>query len=92
MTTEKIDAESIKAAAQRIQAAGVIIDVQPDIDWLDIDASSLEGLPNDGIFFLEGESAAGLISEARAYADLFSVPFDDTLAFVVEGYLGNFEP
>lgn len=74
-----------------MQAAGVIMDVEPDNDCLNIDASSRQGLPNNGIFFLKGEKVAGLISEARAYADLFSVPFDDALAFVVEGYLDNFE-
>jgi len=71
-----------------MQDAGVIIDSESPADRLDIDARSLEGIPDKGVFFLEGESAANLISEAQAYAEGFT--FDEALAFVVEGYLDNY--
>jgi hypothetical protein len=79
--------DQIVAAAKRMQDAGVIIDCEPADDWLDIDATSLDGLSNEVVFFLEGEAAANLISEAMAYAD--GVSFDEALAFVVEGFLEN---
>src|ERR1700756_197924 len=53
-------AQRIKAAALRMQDAGVSIDSEADADRLDIDARSLEGIPGEGVFFLEGESAANL--------------------------------
>ncbi|MEM5371886.1 hypothetical protein V4C53_38515 [Paraburkholderia azotifigens] len=80
-------AQRIKAAAMRMRDAGVIIDSEADADRLDIDERSLEGIPDERVFSLEGESAANLISAAQAYAE--GVPFDEALAFVVEGYLDN---
>jgi hypothetical protein len=82
-------AQRIKAAAMRMQDAGVIIDSEADADRLHIDARSLEGIPDESVFFLEGEPAANLISEAQAYAE--GVTFDEALAFVVEGYLDNYK-
>ncbi|MGF6472674.1 hypothetical protein [Paraburkholderia youngii] len=55
-------AARIKAAAQRMQ--GVIIEVDGD-ESLSIDARALDGITDEGLF--EGEHAANLISEARAY-------------------------
>jgi hypothetical protein len=50
--------DQIVAAAKRMKDAGVIIDCEPADDWLDIDATSLDGLSDEGVFFLEGEAAA----------------------------------
>ena len=88
-----VDAEGIKAAAQRMQAAGVMIDVEPEADKLNIDARSLDGIPDEGVFSLEGESAANLISEARAYCEIFpATTFNEALAFLVEGrYLEKYK-
>jgi hypothetical protein len=82
-------AQQIKAAAKRMQDAGVVIDSEAGAARLDIDARSLEGIPDEGVFFLEGEAAANLISEAQTYAE--GVTFDEALAFVVEGYLDNYK-
>ncbi|WP_188131137.1 hypothetical protein [Paraburkholderia panacisoli] len=48
-------AQRIKAAAMRMQDAGVIIDSEAVGDRLHIDARSLEGIPDEGVFFLEAK-------------------------------------
>ncbi|MFP4896807.1 hypothetical protein FSB08_28270 [Paraburkholderia sp. JPY432] len=82
-------AARIKAAAQRMQ--GVIIEVDGD-ESLSIDARALDGITGEGLFDLEGEHAANLISEARAYVLIADneVTFEDALSSVVEGYLSDY--
>src|SRR6516225_16511 len=82
-------ADQIKGAVRRMQ--GVLIKVNGE-ESLSIDARALDGMGDEGVFDVEGEHAANLISEARAYRDIADegVMFDDALAFVVEGYLSNY--
>ena len=82
-------AARIKAAARRMH--GVIIEADAD-DSISIDARVLDGIADEGVFDLEGEKAANLISEARAYVLIADdeVTFEDALASVVEGYLSYY--
>ncbi|MBB5420675.1 hypothetical protein [Paraburkholderia atlantica] len=82
-------AARIKAAAHRMR--GVIIEVDGN-ESLSIDARALDGIADEGLFDLEGEHAANLISEARAYVLIADdeVTFEDALASVVEGYLSGY--
>jgi hypothetical protein len=79
----------IKAAAQRIQGAGVIIRADENAMTLYIDASALVDVVDTRVFSLEGEAAANLLCEARAYTE-GDVSFEEAVASQVDAYLDDY--
>jgi len=84
-------AKSILAAAQRMRAAGVVIEVNTAEPTVKIYAHAVPYITRGGTFTVSGESADGLICEAHAYVGLAeTVTFDEAMAFTVDGYLDDF--
>ncbi|WP_321935546.1 hypothetical protein [Paraburkholderia sp. J8-2] len=84
-------AQTVLKAAQRMQAANVVIEVDMVGPTIKIDARAVPYITQGGAFTVCGERAGGLISEAQSYADLAeTVTLTDAMAFVVDGYLDEF--